>query len=349
VAGAAVAGVSGGGLPRRVHFPVTSRVPVSSASGRVRRNVKRQRKYGAMTRACGGGSSSPWQFEVKMGRRARQSLSERRRTAVKRLRREGRPCGPPRAGCRHRGPKNHRRTVPDAEGQEIMRLIVHWRDDEGLTFDQISNRVDEYLAEKHKRRPIPRCNRTEWTRGGVRSRYLKAKSQAVEDASPKQFRRCETCGQAKPFEEFSFHHNGRKRYRRRTCRSCRATRKLRQQEGERRKKVVNGIHALVQLVSDDGLDSARVQEALSRLGELCGDEKTIARFLVEAFFADAHRRPGSGAVLRHCKALFGLLVAAHEEEEADRDAIIALSNKELDRGISQYLLQHAPELFVESD
>jgi hypothetical protein len=283
-----------------------------------------------------------------MARPTRQSLNQRRRTAVKRLRREGRPCGPPRAGCRHRGPRNHRRTVPDAEGQEIIRLIVHWRDHHALTFDQISDRVDGYLAEKHKRRPIPRWNRTRWTRGGVRSRYLKAKSQAVEDASSKQFCRCETCGQSKPVEEFSLRHNGRKRHRRRTCRRCRATRKLRQQEGERRKEVVTGIHALVQLVSEEGLESARVQEALSRLGDLCGgDEETIARLWMEAFFSDAHRRPGSRAVARHFKAFLALLAAAHEEEEADRDAIRGMSNRDLDRCISTYIMQKMPEFFVE--
>jgi len=53
---------------------------------------------------------------------------------VARLRREGRPLGPPRMGFKHLGPRGQRYVVPDPEAAEIMEQVGHARDVLGLSW-----------------------------------------------------------------------------------------------------------------------------------------------------------------------------------------------------------------------
>ncbi len=287
-----------------------------------------------------------------------QERSQRRRTVVTRLRRERRPVGPPRMGFKHRGSKGSRRMVPDDESREVAREIVYARDVLGLSWDRVSDHVDRYLARKHDRQPSPRWNRPGWTKPTCHRWYYRQKALQASDGQTddRVFRRCKTCGQSKPITEFSLH-NG---YRRRECKPCRAIRGFRQREAERREQLVGGFDEIAEVLtnqSPDLLDSfdlevspARyetAQEILQRLGELCGDTKTIVRVWKEAYDRDAVRNPGSRRVLRHFKAVSAMLAAAHREERAETEAIRALTDEELDNAIRHYLLLNASEAFVE--
>ncbi len=95
-------------------------------------------------------------------------------------------------------------------------------------------------------------------------------------------------------------------------------------------------------------DFARAQEILRCLGQLCdGDAETVARIFHGVFNQDIVRRPGTRRVLRHFRAIFGLLVGTMQEDRAEVDEIRALSDDELERATFSYVLKNAPELFVE--
>ena len=152
-------------------------------------------------------------------------LTERqlkRRRDVERLQQEGRACGAPPMGYKLTGKPGNRRLAPDEEQREIMAIVVRSRDEEGQSFDQASDTVEEYRASKEGRKPRSRGFRRGWSGRTCLRAYHAAKKLAEEGEPVPTHRRCSGCKESLPINRFTA--KGK------TCLTCRITRPLKKFE-----------------------------------------------------------------------------------------------------------------------
>ncbi len=242
-------------------------------------------------------------------------------------------------GFKHQGPQGNRRIVPDEEARAVLEQIRFARDALGLSWDNVSDHVDAYLAEKHARPRTLRCNRggsTGWTKASCRDWYLKADLETPEDDGRERlFRRCEQCNRSLPVEDFARHG----KYRRRACRSCRATRTFRLREEEHRREVAASIRRLTLTLRERGAESAAAAKAYEQLISKCGNVKTAARDWKELADEAERTSPGSRRVLGFYQGLGELLRACAAEEKKVIAKLPELTDEELDDAIMRYVVK----------
>jgi hypothetical protein len=244
-----------------------------------------------------------------MSSKISRDRSESRRAAVARLRLEGRPVGPPKMGSKHRGPRGERYVVPDPEAAEIMEQVVHARDVLRLSWWKVSDHVDRYLAEKYSRSRTLRCNRTTWTAGMCRERYLRHKSFDGDQSPRATHRRCSVCKQTKPIGEFS--RCGR--YRRRVCKQCRVIGFFKKLEADKRRVFVGCLRKLSRLAKLGRLGSLEAEETWGKMAELFITTDTIATEWYEFVTSTARERPGSRGALNQLQLIVAILRQAEKE------------------------------------
>jgi len=145
----------------------------------------------------------------------------KRRRLVERLRKEGRAYGQAPMGFRVVGKRGSRRLVPDDHQRRRMRLVAEWRDRDGMSWDQVSDALEEYVAGVEDRKPLSRGFRRGTTKKTAWRMYRAYKR--LEQGEPlATHRRCRNCGGSLPIDQFTA--TGR------VCLVCRITRPLKEFE-----------------------------------------------------------------------------------------------------------------------
>jgi hypothetical protein len=234
-------------------------------------------------------------------------------------------------GFRHLGPPNHRYLVPEPEAEEIMAQVMYARDELQLSWWKVSDHVDRYLAQKHSRPTTLRCNRTEWTAGKCRKRYLGAKSSNGTKPPKATHRRCNVCQQTKPIDEFS--RNGR--YLRRTCKLCRAMRSFTKMEKARQQAFIRCIRRLAQLNKRGRLNSPQADQVLAEMTSLCGSEDAAAEEWIRTITLLADRKPKM--VLNQLMLLVAAAGQVRKAQAALEPDFAAMTDAQLNEVLEQFL------------
>ena len=272
-----------------------------------------------------------------------QNRSGKRQHDVQRLRAEGRPVGPAPMGFTHRGARGRRYLVPDPEAQEIARKIVAWRDAEGLSWDNISDRVDLFLAERHDRPPTPRHRRPSWTPATCWRHYRRQKELAQASPPGATHRRCSACNRSLPLDHFARHG----RYRRRACFACQAVQRFAAMEAETRRAFVKHLRELARLGKRDRLESPRAEKITAEMQELFANDESLVGAWHDVLVGG---RLGPKAILGQFELIVSLLrtprpkpppkpprrVNAAKAKKADEVDLSRLSNRELEEAIEDY-------------
>ena len=138
----------------------------------------------------------------------------KRRRLVERLRKEGRAYGQTPMGFRVVGKRGSRRLVPDDHQRRRMRLVAEWRDRHGMSWDQISDALEEYVARLEDRKPLSRGFRRGTTKKTAWRMYRAFKQLEVGEPQVTH-RRCKTCQRSLLLNQFA--PNGQ------VCVTCRIT------------------------------------------------------------------------------------------------------------------------------
>ena len=96
-----------------------------------------------------------------------------------------------------------------------MGMVVKLRDEEGLSWGKISDRIEQYRAEQDGRRPRSRAFRTGWTPKTCWRAYHAMKRLMEQGEPVPTHRRCKDCGGSQPLDQFT--EAGR------VCLTCRIT------------------------------------------------------------------------------------------------------------------------------
>jgi len=252
----------------------------------------------------------------------------KRQMAVARLNREGRPAGKPRLGFRHVGRRKNRRAVPDQAQREILAMIVRLRDDEKLSWDKISDRVEEYRAAMENRRPLSRGFRRGWTNRSCIRGYRAAKEIAAGGPAPTH-RRCPDCGRSLLRERFP--------KRGALCVDCDTTAALRRADARRLAGLRESLVTLGRAVRA-GDPTAKIEQYTAAIVRLAGSPDLVG-LDVERIISQA---PGSRKALEVLSAIAALGSLAQQPGATGPD-VRALGDHELDNEVRRLLAPLADE------
>ena len=245
---------------------------------------------------------------------------ESRRRIVAKLKAEGRPAGRPGCGFRHVGRQGNRRRVPDEQQLERMRLVAEWRDDEGLSWNQISDALEARVAKSEGRKALSPADRKGTTKKSCWRMYRRLKE--LEAAPPPTHRRCRDCGRSLPVARF----DGEQQ----TCRTCAATKPIRRME-RRRQRVIEMILIALGRAAEHGRSSDELQPLLDVLMQTCHGPKLGGLDVAMLVEKGAHDEPGSRRVLNLLKSLALIGNVKQAEDSSPQTQIASMTDAELRR------------------
>ncbi len=219
-----------------------------------------------------------------------------------------------------------------------MQKIIELRES-GMSWNEVSDAIDVFLSERDNRPTTLRCNRSAAgpTNSVCRDWYLAAKATEPEGSgNEKPRRRCQQCGRSLPLADFP---RRCPKYRRRTCRSCRATWTFRRREEQHRREVAACIRNLTVTLRERGAESAAAAKAYEQLISKCGNVKTVARDWKDLANEAERTSPGSRRVLGFYQGLAELLRACAAEEKKFIAKLPELTDEELDDAIMRYVIK----------
>lgn len=255
----------------------------------------------------------------------REIRSKHRRKAVDRLRSEGRPVARPRLGTRHVGRRGRRRIVRDEQYEQIANLVVQLRK-QGHSWNVVSDLVEEHVATLEGRKPMPRWDRTGWTKWKVMAIFKRRMAEA--DVPPTATRRqCSDCGRSLDLKFF----DGEQK----TCRECSLTAGFKRRDERRRDIVAAGILAAARAI-EVGESSEDLLLIFQTILDQAGGPELFGLDIEQILVKLAREHRGSKRALDAIASLARLL-AEGSRLAASKEGVPNLSTAELDREIKKEL------------
>lgn len=146
-----------------------------------------------------------------------------------------------------------------------MRLVAEWRDRDGMSWDAISDALENHIAVAEGRKPLSRAFRRGTTKKTAWRMY-RAHKQLEQGEPVVSHRRCRDCRRSLPLAEFTA--TGRECYR---CRITRPLRKFEQRVGATSADFIGKCRV------DDGPRPSSLAEVQHRVNRLVRDLERLAK------------------------------------------------------------------------